>query len=98
MNDEPRRRRLPATWRNQREPTALDTPTAAAACSLLTPVAISFQNNRSTSRRCEGRPGDFNADLPVISCIHAAGLPTIHLHYLECCDDQLKPPYLPVAV
>lgn len=53
-----------------------------------------FQNNRSTSRRCEGRPGDFNADLPVISFIQHAGLPTTHLHYLGCCDNQLNLPMM----
>ncbi|WP_298807085.1 hypothetical protein [uncultured Pseudokineococcus sp.] len=36
----------------------MDTPTAAAATSLLTPVAIRRQNARSTCRAGGGRPGD----------------------------------------
>jgi hypothetical protein len=40
------------------------------------PVAISRQNARSTSRRSDGAPGDFIADLPVNAFIHPAGLPT----------------------
>jgi transposase InsO family protein len=66
---------MPPRCRNHRAPTACDTPIAVAACSLLTPVAISRQNSRSTSRRCEGAPGDFIADLPVNAVIHPAGLP-----------------------
>jgi putative transposase len=56
-------------------PTADDTPTAAAASSLVTPFAISNQNARSTSRRNDGAPGDFIGDRPVNSFIHPAGLP-----------------------
>ena len=41
----------------------------------MTPVAISSQNSRSTSRRCDGAPGDFIGDRPVNSVIHPAGLP-----------------------
>ena len=42
---------------------------------LVTPLAISRQNARCTSRRNDGRPGDFIAERPVNSCIHPAGLP-----------------------
>jgi transposase InsO family protein len=56
-------------------PAAGDTPTATAASSAVTPVAISRQNSRSTSRRSTGAPGDFIADLPVNALIHSAGLP-----------------------
>jgi hypothetical protein len=38
-------------------------------------LAISRQNERSTSRRSDGAPGDFIGDLPVNSFIHPAGLP-----------------------
>jgi hypothetical protein len=53
----------------------VDAPTATAASSLLSPFAISRQNNRSTSRRRDGAPGDFIGDLPVSSFIQPAGLP-----------------------
>jgi hypothetical protein len=39
------------------------------------PLAISRQNSRSTSLRCDGAPGDFIGDRPVNSFIHPAGLP-----------------------
>jgi transposase InsO family protein len=38
-------------------------------------LAISRQNARCTSRRNDGRPGDFIADRPVNATIHPAGLP-----------------------
>ena len=66
---------MPPPWRNQRAPTADDTPTAAAASSVVTPVAITRQNARSTSRRTDGAPGDFISDRPVSSFIHPAGRP-----------------------
>src|SRR5437879_4585080 len=66
---------MPPPWRNHRVPTADDAPTAAAASSLVTPVAIRRQNSRSTSRRTDGAPGDFINDRPVNSFIHPAGLP-----------------------
>jgi hypothetical protein len=50
-------------------------PTASAASSLLRPAAIRRQNNRSTSRRSDGLPGDFIGARPVNSVIHPAGLP-----------------------
>src|SRR5215207_7794018 len=61
--------------RNHRVPAACDAPTAIAASSLVSPLAISRQNSRSTSRRSDGAPGDFIADLPVNAFIQPAGLP-----------------------
>lgn len=55
--------------------TACDTPTASAAFSLVIPVAISFQNRRSISFRCDGAPGERIAPRPVNFCIHPAGRP-----------------------
>ena len=66
---------MPPRCRNQREPTACDTPTASAAFSLVIPVAICIQNSLSISRRCEGAPGECIASLPVNCFIHPAGLP-----------------------
>src|SRR5215203_2620221 len=66
---------IPPRSRNHRLPAACETPTARAASSLLRPLAISRQNHRSTSRRCDGLPGDFIAERPVNSIIHPAGLP-----------------------
>src|SRR5215207_1281080 len=66
---------MPPRSRNQRLPAACDAPTAIAASSLVSPLAISRQNNRSTSRRSDGLPGDFIGALPVNSRIHPAGLP-----------------------
>src|SRR3954468_22237361 len=64
---------IPPRSRNHRTPAADDTPTAAAASSLLRPLAISRQNQSSTSRN--GLPGDFIAERPVNSLIQPAGLP-----------------------
>ena len=66
---------MPPRCRNQREPTACDTPTASAALSLVIPIAICIQNWRSTSRRSEGAPGERIASLPVNCFIHPAGRP-----------------------
>src|SRR6266542_5792028 len=66
---------MPPPCRNHRPPTACDTPTAWAASSGSSPLAISRQNARSTSRRCDGAPGDFISDRPVSAFIHPAGLP-----------------------
>jgi hypothetical protein len=66
---------MPPRSRNHRVPAACDTPIEIAASSLVSPLAISHQNNRSTSRRSDGAPGDFIADLPVNAFIHPAGLP-----------------------
>jgi hypothetical protein len=66
---------IPPRSPNHRLPAACEAPTASAASSLLKPLAISRQNNRSTSRRSDGAPGDFNGALPVNSFIHPAGLP-----------------------
>ena len=51
---------MPPPCRNHLHPTAPDTPTAAAASSLVTPVAITPQNSRWTSRRLgvAEHPGD----------------------------------------
>ena len=67
---------MPPPCLNHRQPTAGDTPTASAACSDVIPVAITRQNSRSTSLRCEGAPGDFIAERPVNAFIQPAGLPT----------------------
>jgi hypothetical protein len=67
---------MPPRSRNHRLPAACDAPTAIAASSLVSPLATSRQNRRSTSRRSDGAPGDFIADLPVNAFIHPAGLPT----------------------
>jgi hypothetical protein len=64
-----------ATLPDQRLPAACDAPTAIAASSLVNPLAISRQYNRSTSRRSDGLPGDFIGALPVSSVIQPAGLP-----------------------
>jgi transposase InsO family protein len=41
----------------------------------VSPFAISRQNARCTSRRNDGRPGDFIGERPVNASIHPAGLP-----------------------
>src|SRR3954449_5022499 len=76
---------IPPRSRNHRTPAADETPTAAAASSLLRPLAISRQNHSSTSRRCDGLPGDFIAERPVSSFIHPAGRPiaTPHVEVLR---------------
>src|SRR5215218_10120329 len=76
---------IPPRSPNHRTPAAEDTPTAAAASSVLRPLAISRQNHRSTSRRCDGLPGDFIAERPVNSVIQPAGLPiaTPHIEVLR---------------
>ncbi len=66
---------IPPRSLNHRLPAAADAPTATAASSLLKPLAIPRQNNRSTSRRSDGAPSDFISALPVNSFIHPAGLP-----------------------
>src|SRR3954465_14418829 len=76
---------IPPRSLNHRLPAADDTPTAAAASSLLRPLAISRQNHSSTSRRCDRLPGDFIAERPVSSFIHPAGRPiaTPHVEVLR---------------
>ena len=69
---------MPPPWRNHRVPTGADTPTAAAASSLETPVAISRQNLRATSRGGGGRPGDRIAGRPVCCVVRSFG------HAIEC--------------
>jgi hypothetical protein len=66
---------IPPPSRNHRLPAACDAPTATPACSLVSPFAISRQNARWTSRRNDGRPGDFIGERPVNATIHPAGLP-----------------------
>lgn len=56
-------------------PTAVDTPTACAAFSLVMPVAICTQNSRSISLRSDGAPGERIAPRPGNFCIHPAGRP-----------------------
>src|SRR3954465_13629598 len=68
---------MPPRWRNQRDPTGPDTPTATAASSLLSPSAILAQNARSTSGRRGGRPGDRIGARPVCVDIHAAVRPIV---------------------
>lgn len=66
---------MPPRCRNQREPTAGDTPIASAALSLVIPVAICTQNRRSISRRSAGAPGERIASLRVNCFTHPAGRP-----------------------
>ena len=40
------------------------------ASTLVSPLVISRQNHRSTSRRSAGAPGDFIRDLPVNAADH----------------------------
>src|SRR3954449_1127602 len=68
---------MPPRWRNQRDPTGPDTPTATAASSLLSPAAILTQNARSTSRRGGGRPGERIGARPVLVDTHAAVRPIV---------------------
>src|SRR3954451_21893038 len=68
---------MPPRWRNHRDPTGPDTPTATAASSLLMPSAILAQNTRSTSRRGGGRPGERIGGRPVPVDIHAAVRPNV---------------------
>src|SRR3954470_18972591 len=68
---------MPPRWRNHRDPTGPDTPTATAASSLLSPSAILAQNARSTSRRGGGRPGERIGARPVLVDIHAAVRPIV---------------------
>jgi hypothetical protein len=72
---------IPPRSRNHRLPAADDAPTTSAASSLLKPSATRCQNNRSTSRRNDGAPGDFNGALPVNPVIHPAGLPIATLRH-----------------
>src|SRR4051812_25991557 len=66
---------IPPRCRNQRDPTAPDTPQARAASSLLSPSLILTQNACSISRRAGGLPGDLIAGRPVTVTIHPAGRP-----------------------
>src|SRR4051812_45476048 len=56
---------MPPALRNQRAPTAGDTPAPTAASSVEHPAAIAAQNSwRSSRRATEGRPGEGNAPRP----------------------------------
>jgi len=66
---------IPPPSLNHRLPAACDAPTATPASALESPLAISRQNARCTSRRNDGAPGDFIDDRPVNATIHPAGLP-----------------------
>src|SRR5215213_8533376 len=56
---------MPPALRNQRAPTAGDTPAPTAASSLEHPVAITAQNRWQSPRRAtEGRPGEGNPARP----------------------------------
>jgi hypothetical protein len=61
---------MPPRTRNHLDPTGPDTPTAIPASSLVIPSAILRQNDRSSSRRIGGRPGDLSAGRPVCVTIH----------------------------
>ncbi|WP_139277701.1 RICIN domain-containing protein [Rhodococcus marinonascens] len=65
-------------------------PTATAASRLVSPLATSRQNCRSTSGRSDGAPGDFIGDLPVGSFIHPAGLP-INTSTIEVLRQPVEP-------
>src|SRR5689334_12899077 len=56
---------MPPASRNQRTPTAGDTPTSTAASSLDRPAATAVQNRRRSSRRATpGRPGERDTPRP----------------------------------
>src|SRR4051812_40842926 len=59
---------MPPALRNQRAPTAGDTPAPTAASSLEHPAAMAAQNRwRSSRRATEGRPGEGKAPRPARS-------------------------------
>src|SRR4051812_21626642 len=59
---------MPPALRNQRAPTAGDTPAPTAASSLEHPAAMAAQNRwRSSRRATEGRPGEGKAPRPAQS-------------------------------
>src|SRR3954449_6283667 len=47
---------IPPAWRSHLDPTGVDTPTSAAASSVVIPSAIDPQNARCTARDGSGRP------------------------------------------
>src|SRR3954453_1308051 len=49
---------IPPACRNQRIPTGADTPTSAAASTVVVPDAIRRQNSRCTALDGSGRPGE----------------------------------------
>src|SRR5690606_15916277 len=88
---------IPPECLNQRDPTAGDTPQAAAASSVDSPFATSTQNRRSNSRLNPGRPGENISGLPVCAAPQPFGLPTQHLHLDGCCYDRLNSPWPPAS-
>src|SRR5215207_6203561 len=70
---------MPPASRNQRDPTAGDTPASIPATSLEAPRAIASQNACRCSRRATGgRPGDRIGGLPVAAAA-AFVVPCTHL-------------------
>ena len=88
---------MPPHWRNQRAPTAGDTPAATADFSLDSPRATSSQNLCRCSRRpTVGRPGEHIGGRKARSdrrrLLAAIATPPL---FLRCCDDLLNPPTTP---
>ena len=72
--------RIPPHWRNQRAPTAGDTPATAAASSVVAPRPTASQNAPNTSRReTPGRPGERTDGLPVTDSDQPTSRPITHL-------------------
>jgi hypothetical protein len=82
---------MPLPCRNHRAPTACDAPTTRAASSSSNPFALAAQKSRSTSRRCDGAPGDFIGDRPGAPSSIPLACPSTP-PCSRCCDDQLNPP------
>ena len=82
---------MPPASRNQRDPTACDTPTPIAASQLDCPAAINAQKRRRSSRRATPGPARRRRLRPQ-SPIRTP--PTSHRNHPPpwCCDDQLNPP------
>src|SRR5215213_9192958 len=88
---------MPPALRNQRAPTAGDTPAPTAASSLEHPVAITAQNRWQSPRRAtEGRPGEGNPARPDRSerrfrtAIATSSLKVLR-RPLECAQDASGP-------
>src|SRR3954453_5434446 len=82
---------MPPASRNQRAPTAVDTPTSIAAASLDRPTAIAAQNRRRFSRcATPGRPGVRGTT--ARSARSERRFPAlIATPSSRCCDDLLNP-------
>src|SRR3954452_18406584 len=88
---------MPPALRNQRAPTAGDTPAPTAASSVEHPAAIAAQNSwRSSRRATEGRPGNGKAPRPDRSerCFRMA----IATSSLKVLRRPLEPKQFPGAV